>query len=67
MRKATKNDMRQRLHQIIFIAIVALLMTGCTGKVSRSLSDIPVGILTGFLDNLACKEGVSPFLGSHAL
>lgn len=42
MRKATKNDMRQKLHHIIFIVIATLLIMGCTGKDSRSLSDVPL-------------------------
>ena len=33
--------MRQKLHLIINIAIAAILMVGCKGKDSQSLSDIP--------------------------
>lgn len=53
MRKATKNDMRQKLHHIIFIVIAALLMTGCTGKGSQSLSDIPDDIVQTHGDSIA--------------
>ena len=45
MRKATRNDMRQKLHHIIYIAMAALLMTGCTGKDRQDLSDIPENIV----------------------
>lgn len=51
MRKATKNDMRQRLHHIIFIA--ALLIMGCTGKDSRSLSDVPETMVQTHGDSIA--------------
>ena len=38
---------------IVFIAIVALLMTGCTGKGSQSLSDIPDDIVQTHGDSIA--------------
>ena len=38
---------------MIFIAIVALLMTGCTGKDNRSLSDIPEAMLRTQGDSIA--------------
>ena len=53
MRKATKNDMRQKLHLIIFIAIAALLIMGCTGKDSRSLSDVPETMVQTHGDSIA--------------
>ena len=53
MRKATKNDMRQKLHLIIFIAIAALLIMGCTGKDSRSLSDVPETMVRTDGDSIA--------------
>lgn len=53
MRKATKNDMRQKLHLIIFIAIAALLIMGCTGKDSRSLSDVPETMVCTHADSIA--------------
>ena len=53
MRKATKNDMRQKLHHIIFIVIAALLIMGCTGKDSRSLSDVPDTMVSTHGDSMA--------------
>ena len=53
MRKATKNDMRQKLHHIIFIVMAALLMVGCTGKDSRSLSDVPETMVCTHADSIA--------------
>lgn len=53
MRKATKNDMRQKLHLIIFIAIAALLIMGCKGKGSRSLSDVPETMVCTHADSIA--------------
>lgn len=53
MRKATKNDMRKKLHHIIFIAIAALLMTGCKEKDSRSLSDVPETMVCTHADSMA--------------
>ena len=53
MRKATKNDMRQKLHHIIFIVIATLLIMGCTGKGSQSLSDIPDDIVQTHGDSIA--------------
>lgn len=53
MRKATKNDMRQKLHHIIFIAMAALLIMGCTGKDSRSLSDVPETMVCTHADSIA--------------
>ena len=53
MRKATRNDMRQKLHHIIYIAMAALLMTGCTGKGSQNLSDIPDDIVQTHGDSIA--------------
>ena len=53
MRKATKNDMRQKLHHIIFIVIATLLIMGCTGKGSQSLSDIPDDIVQTHGDSMA--------------
>ena len=53
MRKATKNDMRQKLHHIIFIAIAALLIMGCKGKGSRSLSDVPETMVCTHADSIA--------------
>ena len=53
MRKATKNDMRQKLYHIIYIAIVALLMTGCKGNDSQSLSDIPEAMVQTHGDSIA--------------
>ena len=53
MRKATENDMRQKLHLIIFIAIAALLIMGCTGKDSRSLSDVPETMVQTHGDSIA--------------
>lgn len=49
--------MRQKLHHIIYIAIVALLMTGCTGKDSRSLSDVP--------ETMVCTHGDSMALAAR--
>ena len=53
MRKATKNDMRQKLHHIIFIVIATLLIMGCTGKDSRSLSDVPDTMVSTHGDSMA--------------
>ena len=53
MRKATKNDMRQKLHHIIFIVIATLLIMGCTGKDSRSLSDVPETMVCTHADSIA--------------
>ena len=53
MRKATKNDMRQKLHHIIFIVLAALLMVGCTGKDNRSLSDVPETMVCTHADSIA--------------
>ena len=53
MRKATKNDMRQKLHHIIYIAMAALLIMGCTGKDSRSLSDVPETMVSTHGDSMA--------------
>ena len=53
MRKATRNDMRQKLHHIIFIVMAALLMVGCTGKDSRSLSDVPETMVCTHADSIA--------------
>ena len=53
MRKATKNDMRQKLHHIIFIVMATLLIMGCTGKDSRSLSDVPETMVCTHGDSIA--------------
>ena len=45
--------MRQRLHHIIYIAIAAILMTGCKGKDSQSLSDIPEATVRTHADSIA--------------
>lgn len=45
--------MRQKLHLIIFIAIAALLIMGCKGKGSRSLSDVPETMVCTHADSIA--------------
>ena len=53
MAKRPRNDMRQKLHLIIFITIAAILMVGCKGKDSQSLSDIPEATVRTHADSLA--------------
>ena len=45
--------MRQKLHHILFIVIAALLIMGCTGKDSRSLSDVPETMVCTHADSIA--------------
>ena len=45
--------MRQKLHLIINIAIAAILIVGCKGKDSQSLSDIPEATVRTHADSLA--------------
>ena len=51
--KRPRNDMRQKLHHIIFIVIATLLIMGCTGKDSRSLSDVPDTMVSTHGDSMA--------------
>lgn len=44
--------MRQKLHHIIFIAIAAMLMVGCTEKGSQDRSDIPDDQVINHSDSL---------------
>ena len=45
--------MRQRLHHIIYIAMAAILMVGCTGNRSTNLSDIPEAMAHTHADSIA--------------
>ena len=51
--KIHTNDMQQKPYHIIFIAIAALLITGCKGESSTKRSDIPEAMVRTHGDSIA--------------